>query len=661
MKNIPAALLTALESGQVATLITVTLTNGTVYGYTDHDAPLTVNGQLYVPIAGQSVLKMNLTSDASVSTQDVVAAWTPVISEQALLEGLYDFAAVEFALCAWGTAQASYSQTVLADKPVAFWMLNETSGTVAADSSGNGYNGTYTGGFTLGQPGIPAGGNGVKFDGSTGYVVAPLVTTATASATLEAWVNFDNQSALHGPFVELGTATLSGGGNGYSMGCGNGAYDIASNDFISLYESKSWNTPASAVPIPTAGWHHCVIVIGANSQTTYYLDGIQVGTNSNSVIIAPTGNSYLATDYLGNSDRYFGGLLSNCAVYNTALSAARIQAHYNAGMGLLQSDASSLGSVTVFGGRIGRVSYIDKAFTAQAFSNMWSLSQNIGIEFTANCRHKFGATQDPQGVGGCFYNASGQVYQGAIVGEIINEVEFYVGMNSATPATPNSPNAPSLSATPVFPSTSGGTQYLAPTEGTPYAYSVSAIVDGVESPSSPISVIYTTLSIQGLPTFWQSLFQAVLPGNAVGSTITVSWNAVADATAYNIYGRDSQTLLATVTGTSWTDNGSASGGTINPPYGDFFSNGFLTMTSGQANGLSREVKFCHSGKLQLWLPFERPVAVGDTFNVQVGCIKTTSACQYKFNNLLNFGGFPGIRPQVLYTTPTTGTGSAVKK
>jgi hypothetical protein len=425
MKNIPAALLTALESGQVATLITVTLTNGTVYGYTDHDAPLTVNGQLYVPIAGQSVLKMNLTSDASVSTQDVVAAWTPVISEQALLEGLYDFAAVEFALC-------------------------------------------------------------------------------------------------------------------------------------------SWSSPA-------------------------------------------------------------------------------------------------LGSVTVFGGRIGRVSYIDKAFTAQAFSNMWSLSQNIGIEFTANCRHKFGATQDPQGVGGCFYNASGQVYQGAIVGEIINEVEFYVGMNSATPGTPNSPNAPSLSATPVFPSTSGGVQYLAPTEGTPYAYSVSAIVDGVESPSSPISVIYTTLSIQGLPTFWQSLFQAVLPGNAVGSTITVSWNAVAGATAYNVYGRDSQTLLATVTGTSWTDNGSASGGTINPPYGDFFSNGFLTMTSGQANGLSREVKFCHSGKLQLWLPFERPVAVGDTFNITVGCIKTAPACQYKFNNLVNFGGFPGIKPQVLYTTPQTGTGSAVKK
>ena len=425
MKTISPALQSALDAGQVATLVMVTLVNGTVYGYTDHDAPLTVDGQEYIPIAGQSVLKMNLTSDATVSTQDVVAGWTPVLSEQAVLEGLYDFAQVEYALCAWGS-------------------------------------------------------------------------------------------------------------------------------------------PA-------------------------------------------------------------------------------------------------LGAVPIFGGRIGRVTYIDKGFTGQAFSNMWSLSQFIGIEFTANCRHKFGATQDPQGVGGCFYNASGQIYKGAIVGTIINAVEFYVGMNSATPATPNSPNAPTLSAAAVFPNQSGGTQYLAPTEGAPYAYSVSAIVDGVESPSSPISVIYTTLSIQGLPTFWQSLFQAVLPGNAVGSTITLNWNPVAGATAYNVYGRFNQTLLATVTGTTWTDNGSASGGTINPPYGDFFSQGFLTMTSGQANGLSREVKFCHSGKLQLWLPLERPVAVGDTFNVQVGCIKTAPACQYKFNNLLNFGGFPGIKPQVLYTTPQTGTGSQVKK
>ena len=226
-----------------------------------------------------------------------------------------------------GAAKRLYKQVVLADKPVAFWPLDETSGTVANDLSGNGYNGTYTGGFTLGLPGIPAGGTGAKFDGTTGYVVAPLVTTAVASFTLEAWVNFDGATALHGPFVENGDQ-----GNGYSMGCGSGTYDTAGNDFLSLYEVKSWNLPSTTTPIPTSGWHHCVIVVGANATTTYYLDGAEIGTNANNVVLAPAGNTYLATDYLNDADRYFGGILSNCAIYNKVLTAARIQAHYNAGI-----------------------------------------------------------------------------------------------------------------------------------------------------------------------------------------------------------------------------------------------------------------------------------------------------------------------------------------
>lgn len=226
-----------------------------------------------------------------------------------------------------GAQGLTYAQVVLQDGPVAFWPLDETSGTVANDLSGNGYNGTYTGGFTLGLAGIPAGGTGAKFNGTTGYVVAPLVTTAVASFTLEAWVNFDGATALHGPFVENGNAS-----GGYSMGCGSGTYDTAGNDFLSLYEVKSWNLPSTTTPIPTTGWHHCAIVVGANAETTYYLDGAQVGTNTNNVILAPAGNTFLATDYLANSDRYFGGILANCAIYNKVLTAAQVQNHYNAGI-----------------------------------------------------------------------------------------------------------------------------------------------------------------------------------------------------------------------------------------------------------------------------------------------------------------------------------------
>jgi hypothetical protein len=53
-----------------------------------------------------------------------------------------------------------------------FWKLNEAAGTTAADSSGNARNGTYNGGFTLGQPRVALGTQDTctLFNGSTGYV-----------------------------------------------------------------------------------------------------------------------------------------------------------------------------------------------------------------------------------------------------------------------------------------------------------------------------------------------------------------------------------------------------------------------------------------------------------------------------------------------------------
>ena len=50
-----------------------------------------------------------------------------------------------------------YRAAVLADSPLAYWRLGETSGTVAHDETGNGHDGTYVGGVTLGQPGALTG------------------------------------------------------------------------------------------------------------------------------------------------------------------------------------------------------------------------------------------------------------------------------------------------------------------------------------------------------------------------------------------------------------------------------------------------------------------------------------------------------------------------
>jgi uncharacterized phage protein (TIGR02218 family) len=76
----------------------------------------------------------------------------------------------------------------------------------------------------------------------------------------------------------------------------------------------------------------------------------------------------------------------------------------------------------------------------------------------------------------------------------------------------------------------------------------------------------------------------------------------------------------------------------------FFRYGVLSFTGGAAAGLSADIedhrKAAGADSLTLWLPMAAGVAVGDTLQVTAGCDKRFSTCKAKFNNRLNFQGFP---------------------
>ena len=77
-------------------------------------------------------------------------------------------------------------QTVL---PVAELPLNEASGTTASDVTGNGWNGTLTGGASW-TTGIK--GDAVDLSGTSQYVALPAgVVSSDNSITVAAWVNLD--------------------------------------------------------------------------------------------------------------------------------------------------------------------------------------------------------------------------------------------------------------------------------------------------------------------------------------------------------------------------------------------------------------------------------------------------------------------------------------
>jgi len=75
---------------------------------------------------------------------------------------------------------------------------------------------------------------------------------------------------------------------------------------------------------------------------------------------------------------------------------------------------------------------------------------------------------------------------------------------------------------------------------------------------------------------------------------------------------------------------------------DYFSLGSLKFTAGVNANVSRSVRAFDGGRFTLALPLVTAPAPGDTFYAYPGCDKMQATCSGKFNNLVNFRGFPYI-------------------
>lgn len=78
----------------------------------------------------------------------------------------------------------------------------------------------------------------------------------------------------------------------------------------------------------------------------------------------------------------------------------------------------------------------------------------------------------------------------------------------------------------------------------------------------------------------------------------------------------------------------------------WFDDGRLTVLSGAAEGLWAAVKADQTDasgrRVSLWEPIRAQVAPGDLVRLEAGCDKRLESCRLKFNNILNFQGFPDI-------------------
>ena len=78
----------------------------------------------------------------------------------------------------------------------------------------------------------------------------------------------------------------------------------------------------------------------------------------------------------------------------------------------------------------------------------------------------------------------------------------------------------------------------------------------------------------------------------------------------------------------------------------WFERGTLRVLSGAATGLVGVIKFdaqkVTGREIELWEALPAEVVPGDLLRLEAGCDKSQATCRIKFNNFLNFRGFPTI-------------------
>ena len=251
---------------------------------------------------------------------------------------------------------STYRADVLSDSPAAYWRVGEASGgTVAADETGTNP-GAYQNGVTLGQTGVlTADANtAVSFDGVNDIVSVPhsSALNATAGITIEAWVKRSKSSSWQNILAKPGNGAVAA--QNYAL------WLNTANKPVAYFGNGSSSISATAPAIDT-NWHHIVATYD-EATAKVYVDGVlKASANSN---IQLTANSQpLLIGRTTDNNRIFGGTLDEVAVYPTALSAARIQAHYTAATSVdttppaitltTPADGSVVGPTPTFAGQAG--------------------------------------------------------------------------------------------------------------------------------------------------------------------------------------------------------------------------------------------------------------------------------------------------------------------
>ncbi len=228
-----------------------------------------------------------------------------------------------------GTLAGSYEDLILSHNPTHYWRLGEAADTNAVNLANPGTNdGTYTGGFTLGEPGALFGDTdtALRLDGIDGYVAAGNLGNRPAQGTIEFWMNPAEIKSYPNAFSTSGAA---GSNRGFRFEeNGSGWFSVYAGDDTGDYQSHAFTNPPTIELLTAGQWYHVVLTWDdTDNNITGYLNGVEAFNHTHSETFVTT---FPAVE-LGRgqrTSRAWDGLIDEVAMYSVALTEAQVEAHY---------------------------------------------------------------------------------------------------------------------------------------------------------------------------------------------------------------------------------------------------------------------------------------------------------------------------------------------
>ncbi|HYV35524.1 MAG TPA: right-handed parallel beta-helix repeat-containing protein, partial [Gemmataceae bacterium] len=261
------------------------------------------------------------TAQATSSTQQVLQVQAPV--------GLEKLQQGQSVTVSWRTSglygpPSYYSGAVLAGQPLAYYRLGDSSGTTAADSSGNGLSATYVGGVQLNAGGaLPFDADpGVTLNGSSGFIQLPTITNDFSTGfSAEIWA-FPTAVGQNQTFFELG--------NGFANNNIILQRSVFSNDLVlQVFNVNIFSALVAPNAITLNTWQYFAVTLDGSGNASIYKNGALLVSGK---VNAPVKNVIRATNFIGktsnSSSSLYAGSLDEAAIYASVLTSAQIQAHY---------------------------------------------------------------------------------------------------------------------------------------------------------------------------------------------------------------------------------------------------------------------------------------------------------------------------------------------